>query len=246
MVCAIASIIAALTFLTIAPTMKWVVLAGLLQLVVIGSLLSARSVISCYVAELAQVAESDPATGCLNRRGFARVLDEALTSAVVTRSEVALLSLDVDHFKQVNDRYGHNVGDLVLFEVAATLAETVGKEGIVARLGGEEFSVLMPGADVESAGVMAERMLANIRERCCAELAPGSVITMSIGIAAERVSSLRDGAALRARSDEALYMAKRGGRNRVLLWAPGVRSLATPAAASAAIVSEPKWPAVRR
>jgi diguanylate cyclase (GGDEF)-like protein len=122
----------------------------------------------------------------------------------------------------------------------------VGKEGIVARLGGEEFSVLMPGADAEAAGVMAERMLANIRERCCAELAPGSAITMSIGIAAERVSSLRDGAALRARSDEALYMAKRGGRNRVLLWAPGVRSLATPAAASAAIVSEPKWPAVRR
>jgi diguanylate cyclase (GGDEF)-like protein len=209
MVCAIASIIAALTFLTIAPTMKWVVLAGFLQLVVIGSSLSARSIMSRYLAELAQVAESDPATGCLNRRGFARVLDEALTSAVVTRSEVALLSLDVDHFKQVNDRYGHNVGDLVLFEVAATLAETVGKEGIVARLGGEEFSVLMPGADVESAGVMAERMLANIRERCCGELAPGSVITLSIGIAAERVSSLRDGAALRARSDEALYMAKR-------------------------------------
>ena len=115
----------------------------------------------------------------------------------------------------------------------------------MARLGGEEFSVLMPGADAEAAGVMAERMLARVREQCCALLAPGSVVTMSIGIAAERVSSLRDGAALRARSDEALYMAKREGRDRALLWAPGVRSLATPAAAMAVITTQPRWSAAR-
>jgi diguanylate cyclase (GGDEF)-like protein len=116
----------------------------------------------------------------------------------------------------------------------------VGSEGVVARVGGEEFTVLLPGGDAESAGVMAERMLENVRTGCCASLAPGSFITMSIGIAAERVTSIRDGAALRARADEALYMAKREGRNRVLLWAPGVRSLATPAAAMAAIVTQPR------
>jgi diguanylate cyclase (GGDEF)-like protein len=159
-------------------------------------------------------------------------------------SDVALLAIDLDHFKQINDRHGHNVGDLVLSEVAAALAETVGAEGVVARLGGEEFSVLLPGADAETAGVIAERMMDRLR-KSCASLAPGSVVTMSVGIAAERVSSLADGAALRARADEALYLAKRGGRNRVLLWAPGVRSMGTPHAAMAVIASEPRWPRAR-
>jgi predicted signal transduction protein with EAL and GGDEF domain len=88
-------------------------------------------------------------------------------------------------------------------------------------------------------------MLVDVRSNCCSSLAPGAFVTMSIGIAAERIGSMRDGAALRARADEALYMAKRKGRDRVLLWAPGVRSLATPAAAMAAIVTQPRWTQAR-
>jgi diguanylate cyclase (GGDEF)-like protein len=242
-VCAIVSLASAAAFVAFAPRVEWMYVVVLLQFAVIGCALGAQRIMSGQLAALSHMAESDPATGCLNRRGFARAFDEALTAAVDNQSDVAVLALDLDHFKQINDRYGHNIGDLVLSEVAATLAETVSDEGMVARLGGEEFMVLLPDADAEAAGVMAERMLEAVRTRCCASLAPGSYVTMSIGIAAERVSSLRDGAAIRARADEALYMAKRGGRDRVSLWAPGVRSLATPAAAMAAIVTRPRWAA---
>jgi diguanylate cyclase (GGDEF)-like protein len=244
-VCAVASLVAAAAFFAVRPHAGWLMPVIVLQLVVIGCALIAQRGMAGQLKLLSRMIESDPATGCLNRRGFARAFDEALTVAAETRSDIALLALDLDYFKQINDKYGHNVGDLVLSEVASTLAETVGVEGVVARLGGEEFTVLLPGADAESAGVMAERMLVDVRSNCCSSLAPGSFVTMSIGIAAERVSSTRDGAALRARADEALYMAKRKGRDRILLWAPGVRSLGTPAAAMAAIVTQPRWTQAR-
>ncbi len=242
---AITSLGAAALFFAVRPHPGWLVPVMMLQLGVIICAVVAKRGVSGQLALLSRMIESDPATGCLNRRGFARAFDEALTVAADRRSDVALLALDLDHFKQINDRYGHNVGDLVLSEVASTLAETVGIEGIVARLGGEEFTVLLPGADAESAGAMAEQMLIDVRSNCCSSLVSGSFVTMSIGIAAERITSMRDGAALRARADEALYMAKREGRDRVLLWAPGVRSLATPAAAMAAIATQPRWTQAR-
>jgi diguanylate cyclase (GGDEF)-like protein len=245
-ICAIASLVAAGVFLALRPHAGWLVPVMLLQITVIACAFVAHRGMAGQLELLARMIESDPATGCLNRRGFARAFDEALKVAAYSRSDVALLALDLDYFKQINDKYGHNVGDLVLSEVAATLAETVGADGVVARLGGEEFTVLLPDADAESAGVMAERMLVVVRSNCCSSLTPGSFVTMSIGIAAERITSTRDGAALRARADEALYMAKRKGRDRVLLWAPGVRSLATPAAAMAAIVTQPRWTQARR
>ncbi|MEO8621509.1 MAG: GGDEF domain-containing protein [bacterium] len=211
-----------------------------LQIAIFGCVLAARLAIGHRLDALEQLVESDPATGCLNRRGFQRALDDALVSAARTQRDVALLALDLDHFKRINDQFGHNVGDAVLSEVAATLADTVGTEGVVARLGGEEFCVLLPDADAEVAGVMAERMIARLRTHQLAAVTRGHTVTMSVGIAAERVTSLRDSAALRARADEALYMAKRCGRNRVLLWAPGVRSNATPAASMAAITMAPR------
>jgi diguanylate cyclase (GGDEF)-like protein len=244
-VCAITSIVAAAAFLAVRANAGWLALVLLLQLAVIACVFVAQRAMSRQIALLSRLIESDPATGCLNRRGFAHAFHDALAAAAENNTDVALLALDLDHFKQINDKYGHNVGDLVLSEVAATLAETVGRAGVVARLGGEEFTVLLPGADAEDAGVMAERMLIDVRANCCSSLAPGSFVTMSIGIAAERISSMHDGAALRARADEALYMAKRKGRDRVLLWAPGVRSLATPAAAMAAIVTQPRWTQAR-
>ncbi|MEP6732297.1 MAG: GGDEF domain-containing protein [bacterium] len=228
---------------SVSPTL--LALLVVLQFAIVACVLGARRTMSGHLRVLTRMIESDPATGCLNRRGFAHAFESALAAASRTHTDVALLALDLDHFKQINDRHGHNVGDLVLSEVAATLAESVAGEGVVARLGGEEFTVLLPGADAEGAGVMAEHLMEQVRKRCCSSLSPGTVVTMSIGIAAERVNSMRDGAALRARADEALYMAKRGGRNRVLLWAPGVRSLATPAAAMAAIVTQPRWQAAR-
>ena len=187
-------------------------------------------------AELAPLVNADPATGCLNRRGFAIQLERALLDARRRRGEVALLAVDLDHFKQINDRFGHLVGDEVLYEVATMLTEAVSEEGVVARMGGEEFTVLLPWADAEAAGDVAERMMTRLRGRQCRALPPGTTVTMSIGIACERITDSDIGAALRARADEALYAAKRSGRDRVLLWASGVRSNATPATSMAAIV----------
>jgi diguanylate cyclase (GGDEF)-like protein len=187
-------------------------------------------------AELVPMVHADPATGCLNRRGFALQLERALAEAQRRRGDVALLAVDLDHFKQINDRFGHLVGDEVLYEVATMLSEAVSEEGVVARMGGEEFTVLLPWADAEAAGAVAERMMNQLRQRSCASLPPGTPVTMSIGIAAERITDSDIGLALRARADEALYVAKRSGRNRVRLWAPGVRSNATPATSVAAIV----------
>lgn len=221
----------------IAATVSVLLLAGSIALV-----FRARALAVQRIDMLEGLADCDPATGCLNRRGFARALDETLIDASHNRREVSLLALDLDHFKDINDRYGHNVGDAVLFEVATTLVQAVGGQGVVARLGGEEFCVLLPYADAEAAGVLAERLLQEVRSHRLSAVTVEAYVTMSIGIAAERVSSVRDGAALRARADEALYTAKRGGRNRISLWAPGVRSLATPAAAAAAIVTPARWP----
>ena len=186
-------------------------------------------------AELGPMVNADPATGCLNRRGFAIQLERALGDARRRRAEVALLAVDLDHFKQINDRFGHLVGDEVLYEVATILTEAVSEEGIVARMGGEEFTVLLPWADAEAAGAVAERIMTRLRTRGCQALPPGTSVTASIGIAAERIVDANVGSALRARADEALYAAKRSGRDRILLWAPGVRSNATPPMSMAAI-----------
>jgi diguanylate cyclase (GGDEF)-like protein len=197
-------------------------------------------------AELAPLVNADPATGCLNRRGFAFHLERALLEARRRRGEVALLALDLDHFKQINDRFGHLVGDEVLYEVAAMITEAVSEEGVVARMGGEEFTVLLPWADAESAGAVAERIMARLREKQCRALPPDTTVTMSIGIAAERITDANIGSALRARADEALYAAKRSGRDRVLLWASGVRSHATPPTSMAVITrrsgERPRYP----
>ena len=197
-------------------------------------------------AELAPLVNADPATGCLNRRGFALHLERALLDARRRRGEVALLALDLDHFKQINDRFGHLVGDEVLYEVAAMITEAVSEEGVVARMGGEEFTVLLPWADSEGAGAIAERIMQRLRERQCRALPPGTTVTMSIGIASERITDANIGSALRARADEALYAAKRSGRDRVLLWASGVRSHATPPTSMAVITrrsgERPRYP----
>jgi diguanylate cyclase (GGDEF)-like protein len=213
-----------------APLVLWGALASFW--VACGAMLYSRSRALRRHGELERLAHLDEATGCLNRRGFAARLESAVSRAVATRGPVALLALDLDHFKQVNDRFGHLCGDVVLCEVVAHLTTTVGDRGVVARLGGEEFAVLLPGADEEAAGVMAERILAALRGARLSVLPPDARLTLSAGIAAERVEHIGSAGALRARADEALYAAKRSGRDRALLWAPGVRSNATPVSAS--------------
>lgn len=179
-------------------------------------------------SELATMVLSDTLTGCLNRRGLDQLLGQTVHNAVRRRGELALLAIDLDHFKAINDTAGHLAGDAVLRELAALLSHSSRGGDIVARVGGEEFVVLLPGADTETAGVVAERIMSTIRGHTFRTMRGPLRVTVSIGIASEHVNDTHIAGALRARADEALYAAKRLGRNRVVMWAPGVRSNATP------------------
>jgi diguanylate cyclase (GGDEF)-like protein len=185
--------------------------------------------------DIIELCDIDEATQCLNRRGFARQLAYLTAESARDAGEIALVALDLDHFKQVNDRYGHLIGDQVLHEVGLLLVDAVESVGVVARMGGEEFAALLPGLDAEAAGVVAERILAEIRSRRFQAMPGEARLTMSAGIAVERVATAEQGGALRARADEALYAAKRSGRDRALLWPPGVPSNSTPAGSMPAI-----------
>lgn len=179
-------------------------------------------------SELASMVLADPLTACLNRRGLEQVLNQAVSSASRYGGEVAILAIDIDYFKTINDTFGHLAGDAVLRELAELLAQSSRGGDVVARVGGEEFIILLPGADNETAGVVAERVMNTVRGHAFRTVRGHQQITVSIGIACEHVRDGHIGGALRARADEALYVAKRLGRNRVVMWAPGIRSNATP------------------
>ena len=158
--------------------------------------------------ELRTLADHDGLTGLMNRRAF----DEQLARC----SRGALLLLDADHFKQINDRHGHLVGDTCLRRIADDLlAEARAENGHAARLGGEEFAVLVPNLELKRASLLAER----IRNRIC-DTAHRPVVTVSVGVAAGNARLLQ------AAADRALYRAKTQGRNRTEL----ARSAWTPAA----------------
>jgi diguanylate cyclase (GGDEF)-like protein len=179
-------------------------------------------------SELATMVMSDALTGCLNRRGFEQSLHQAVHAAARRGDDVALLAVDIDHFKAINDSAGHLAGDAVLRELAEVLLRTSRGGDLVARVGGEEFVLLLPGADTETAGVVAERIMDTVRNHGFRTARGRLTVSISIGIGCEQVSDPHIAGALRARADEALYVAKRLGRDRVVLWAPGIRSNATP------------------
>jgi diguanylate cyclase (GGDEF)-like protein len=157
-------------------------------------------------ARLHHLASHDPLTGVRNRRG----LDDIVSS----HHEVALLICDLDHFKQVNDRYGHDLGDQVLARFGELLREHARESDVPMRLGGEEFCVVLPGTDHAGAVHAAERLRLATLDRL-SELVPGG-LTVSIGVAATTTGVL-DARRLMAAADRGLYAAKAAGRNRSVL-----------------------------
>jgi diguanylate cyclase (GGDEF)-like protein len=155
---------------------------------------------------LSHLATHDPLTGVRNRRG----LDEV----VAAHREVAILVCDLDHFKQVNDRYGHARGDEVLAGFGALLRELARESDVPMRLGGEEFCVILPQTDRDGAVQAAERLRVAAGERL-AEFVPGG-LTVSIGVAATAHGVL-DARGLMSAADRGLYAAKAAGRNRSVL-----------------------------
>lgn len=166
--------------------------------------------------ELARIAVTDALTGLWNRRHFEERAARDLEIARRAHRPFALVVIDVDHFKSVNDRFGHPIGDRVLQTVAATLTEQARSADLVARIGGEEFAVAMPDTATDAAAHAAERMRVALESMTIPDVPElaAEVITASFGVAAfpEHGGTIR---ALVAAADEALYGAKRGGRNRV-------------------------------
>jgi len=164
----------------------------------------------------------DPLTELANRRQFADVL-EAATERTRRSEPLTLLLLDIDHFKQINDTYGHAIGDACLMAIAARLKSSFSEPGdLAARVGGEEFGVVLEGQDLAAAMQRAERFRASLVEDPIAPDGIVLVMTASIGIAEFDSNLHQDDDALYHAADSAVYRAKAAGRNRVCCEEPGL------------------------
>ncbi len=164
-----------------------------------------------------RMATTDPLTGLGNRKLFNDVFAQEAEQAIANRTALSLLVADIDHFKQFNDRHGHQIGDAVLKLVAEKLKRSVKGRDTVARYGGEEFVVMLPETDQASAAGLAEQLRAEIAKSRLVVRNKGQdlgKVTISIGVAELRTSETPDCCFRRA--DEALYQAKNAGRNRVV------------------------------
>ncbi|MGC4060362.1 MAG: GGDEF domain-containing protein [Aquabacterium sp.] len=177
-----------------------------------------RKKLAASQAQLDDMSRRDALTGVPNRRHFDEYIRDAWDAAHAANGEVALLLMDVDHFKAFNDRYGHPAGDQCLRHVAQILQKAVpAEQGCVARWGGEEFIVALPGMDAQAAMRVAQTLCEAVQSsglRHEASTTAGSV-TISIGVACARPAEFsRHVDGLVADADAALYRAKREGRNR--------------------------------
>jgi diguanylate cyclase (GGDEF)-like protein len=160
------------------------------------------------------LATTDSLTGVLNRRYFFERAQTELERAVRYGSSMSLLILDIDHFKQVNDRFGHQTGDSVLRQLAELAGTSIRSTDLLGRYGGEEFIMLLPETDMESARAVAERMRKEIEEHRFVHDQDSIQITVSVGVSSlnNPDTKLDD---LISRADRSLYAAKDAGRNRV-------------------------------
>ena len=164
--------------------------------------------------KLTQLSYTDGLTGLANRRRFMEVLQSELARQSRSGNDLCLLLIDADHFKDVNDRHGHHAGDAVLRELSRILMASVREPAdLPARLGGEEFAVILPDARLDEARRVAERLREQVATHVFEDRDTRLRVTISIGLVAARGLSL---GVLLQRADEALYRAKQAGRNRVV------------------------------
>lgn len=181
-----------------------------------GALNLAQLEVQRQNAELELLATRDPLSGCLNRRAFHAALETLLTEARTSGQPLSCVMIDIDHFKNVNDTHGHQIGDRVIQEVAKKLLECVRSTDLVGRYGGEEFCLILRGTPLAVAEELAESVRARIESECGAAVreVQGLRVTASLGIEAlsrTTTTALK----LIDHADKAMYRAKRGGRNQV-------------------------------
>lgn len=171
-----------------------------------------------YVQEV-KAAEADPLTKVNNRRGMMRRVMSVWPALEQANRSVAVMVIDIDHFKKYNDKFGHPAGDACLCRVAETVRRTVkGVPALVSRIGGEEFLVFVHGISQEAAYGLAEQIRSNVEAMAMphSEEAKYRYVTISVGVAADKCSSEISFGGLYRRADKELYRAKNSGRNRVV------------------------------
>jgi diguanylate cyclase (GGDEF)-like protein len=179
--------------------------------------------------KLASMVLTDPLTGCLNRRGLDQALAREIARASRANSNLSLLALDLDHFKEINDTYGHIAGDVVLRQVGALLAQTARAGDMVARTGGEEFTVLLPDTDADGAYQSGTRICETVRTHAFMVNGKRLHLTISVGVVSSTaIGGDAVGTNLKEHADEALYTAKRAGRDRVSVWDESLPLTLTP------------------
>jgi len=180
----------------------------------------------CLVAELEQMRAAlaasvlrDSLTNVYNRLYYMQQLEREVLQAQRSGAPLSLLMLDVDHFKRVNDAHGHLVGDRVLQQIAAACSACLRPYDVLARIGGEEFALLLPGTPLADAGDIAERIRACVNNLTMeARVADGAHITVTVSIGVSHVLAGDASATIAIkRADDALYQAKREGRNRCVV-----------------------------
>jgi diguanylate cyclase (GGDEF)-like protein len=191
------------------------VLEDMLQLfgypIVVAGLFQWHALNRRWQEQLQQQVVTDYLTGVLNRRGFMDIFEQEVTRSRRYNSPLSLIWFDLDRFKQVNDRYGHHVGDEVLHATARQTEDLLRQVDIFARMGGEEFCILLPETALPGALDVAEKLRQAFEQCDCS----GEVgITASFGVGEYRPGE--DGEQLLKRVDNALYRAKDEGRNRVV------------------------------
>jgi diguanylate cyclase (GGDEF)-like protein len=192
--------------------LQTVIIALSVLIMGILAVLVARHVSSARL--LRTMAMTDELTRLPNRRHLLSVAHARLADAKRSDKPVSILALDVDHFKRINDTFGHDAGDAVLRRVAQTCRAAQRHDDVIGRTGGEEFVVILPHADAGRAVEVAERLRSAVEGLEWADVDPALRVTVSVGVA-ERASVDDDFAALSRRADDSLYRAKKLGRNRV-------------------------------
>lgn len=170
-------------------------------------------------------ATHDQLTGVWNRAGILDILQRECARVRRTAGAVSVVMADIDHFKRVNDTYGHMAGDEVLREIAYRLQGSVRAYDSIGRYGGEEFVIVLPDCHSDAAFHQAERLRSIIGERNVSAAGASLSITLSLGVAASDQAGITDCETLLQTADSALYRAKAAGRNRALMAAPGAKTV---------------------
>jgi diguanylate cyclase (GGDEF)-like protein len=172
-----------------------------------------QNALRAHAEALGRAAREDALTGLHNRRAIDEAMPRLIDRSRDGHGPLAVAMADLDHFKQINDRYGHGVGDEVLTRLAQLLRNNTRGADLLARVGGEEFIIVFSGTPIELAHDVCERLRQAVAQHPWREVVPGLEVTVSVGLVAGAPGDAQP--VLIARADAALYEAKRRGRNRV-------------------------------